>query len=130
MLWGWLRRRRFERLLSRSEDFVGREAGRGLTPKQRARELNAWPAPSRPVIRHAPTATAPGGEACHLDRPGLRAVWMPKSPGFAPRRCFATSADRGGALGNPRKPGALTDEEFAQIKETFRRRGPPGRRDG
>lgn len=39
MLWGWLRRRRFESLLSRTEEFVGPGAGEGMTPKQRAREL-------------------------------------------------------------------------------------------
>ena len=39
MLWGWLRRRRFERLLARSEEFVGRDPAAGVGPEQRAREL-------------------------------------------------------------------------------------------
>jgi putative nucleotidyltransferase with HDIG domain len=116
MLWGWLRRRRFERLLSRSEDFVGPEAGRGLTPKQRARELERLASAleardprthghSRRVARHATSIAR-----------GLR---LPDAE-VARIRTAALLHDVG-KIEVPweilEKPGALTDEEFAQIKK-------------
>ena len=116
MLWGWLRRRRFERLLARSEQFVGPDAGRGLTPKQRARELERLAGAleardprthghSRRVARHA-TSIA-------------RRLKLPEDE-VARIRTAALLHDVG-KIEVPweilEKPGALTDQEFAQIKK-------------
>lgn len=116
MLWGWLRRRRFERLLSRAEDFVGPEAGRDLTPRQRAKELERLAGAleardprthghSRRVARHS-TSIA-------------RGLKLPEEE-VARIRTAALLHDVG-KIEVPweilEKPGALTDEEFAEIKK-------------
>lgn len=116
MLWGWLRRRRFEKLLSRTEQFVGPEAGRGLTPDQRAKELERLVGAleardprthghSKRVARHATTIA--------------RSMKLGKAE-VARIRTAALLHDVG-KIEVPweilEKPGALTDEEFAEIKK-------------
>ncbi|MBN8869113.1 MAG: HD-GYP domain-containing protein [Solirubrobacterales bacterium] len=116
MLWGWLRRRRFEKLLSRTEEFVGPEAGRGLTPDQRAKELERLVGAleardprthghSKRVARHATTIA--------------RSMKLGKVE-VARIRTAALLHDVG-KIEVPweilEKPGALTDEEFAEIKK-------------
>lgn len=115
MLWGWFRRRRFERLLARSEDFVGVDAGRGLSPARRARELERLAGAleardprthghSRRVARHA-TQIA---KALKLEDPEVSRI-----------RTAALLHDVG-KIEVPReileKPGALDDAEFARIQ--------------
>lgn len=115
MIWGWLRRRRFERLLAQSEQFVGPKAGRDLSPKQRARELERLAGAleardprthghSRRVARHA-TSIA-------------RRLKLPEDE-VARIRTAALLHDVG-KIEVPweiiEKPGALTDQEFDQIK--------------
>lgn len=116
MLWGWLRRRRFEKLLARSEEFVGPGAGEGLTPKQRARELERLAGAleardprthghSRRVARHALSIA--------------RGMKLPEDE-VARIRTAALLHDIG-KIEVPweilEKPGALTDQEFAEIKK-------------
>lgn len=116
MLWGWLRRRRFERLLSRSEEFVGSEAGRGLTPKQRAKELERLAGAleardprthghSRRVARHA-TSIARGMNLPDEEVARIRTAALLHDIGKIEVSWQILE-----------KPGALTDEEFAEIKK-------------
>jgi putative nucleotidyltransferase with HDIG domain len=116
MLWGWLRRRRFERLLARSEEFVGPEAGRGLTPKQRAKELERLVGAleardprthghSRRVARHS-TSIARSLKLSDEEIARIRTAALLHDVGKieVPWEILE-------------KPGALTDEEFAEIKK-------------
>lgn len=115
MLWGWLRRRRFERLLARSEEFVGGEAT-GLSPSRRAKELERLAGAleardprthghSKRVARHATSI------ARKLGLPGQEVARI---------RAAALLHDIG-KIEVPReileKPAALTDDEFAEIKK-------------
>mgnify|MGYP001413825947 CR=1 FL=1 len=116
MLWGWLRRRRFERLMARSEDFVGPEAGHGLTPKQRARELERLVSAleardprthghSKRVARHA-TSIARRMKLGEAEVARIRTAALLHDVGKieVPWEILE-------------KPGALTDQEFAEIKK-------------
>ena len=116
MLWGWLRRRRFERLLSRSEQFVGPDAGRGLSPKQRARELERLAGAleardprthghSRRVARHA-TSIARGMKLPDEEVARIRTAALLHDVGKieVPWEILE-------------KPGVLTDQEFDEIKK-------------
>lgn len=116
MLWGWLRRRRFERLLSRSEDFVGPGAGEGLTPKQRARELERLAGAleardprthghSKRVARHA-TSIARALQLGDEEVARIRTAALLHDVGKIEVSWEVLE-----------KPGGLTDEEFAEIKE-------------
>ena len=116
MLWGWLRRLRFERLLARSEEFVGPGAGAGLTPKQRARELERLAGAleardprthghSRRVARHA-TTIARGMKLESHEVARIRTAAMLHDVGKIEVSWAILE-----------KPGALTDEEFAEIKK-------------
>ncbi|HRV60471.1 MAG TPA: HD-GYP domain-containing protein, partial [Solirubrobacterales bacterium] len=116
MLWGWLRRRRFEKLLARSEDFVGPEAGRGLSPERRARELERLAGAleardprthghSRRVARHATTiARSLKLETAEVARVRTAALLHDVGKIEVPWEILE-------------KPGALTDEEFAEIRK-------------
>ncbi|HTU13867.1 MAG TPA: HD-GYP domain-containing protein [Solirubrobacterales bacterium] len=115
MIWGWVRDMRFERLLSRSENFVGANANSDLTAEQRARELErlsrALEAPdprtyghSRRVARHA---------ARMAERMRLPAEEVARI------RTAALLHDVG-KIETPRtiidKPAKLTDDEYEVIK--------------
>lgn len=115
MLWGWFRSWRFERLLSRSETFVGPNARSGLSTKQRARKLKQLSAAleardsythghSRRVARHAATMA--------------RRLKLP--PEEVARIRTAALLHDVGKIETPReiidKPGKLTDAEYEVIK--------------
>ena len=116
MLWGWLRRRRFEKLLSRSEEFVGPGAGGSTAPAQRARELERLAGAleardprthghSRRVARHA-TSIARGLKLPAEDVARIRTAALLHDIGkiHTPWEILE-------------KPGALTDAEFAEIRK-------------
>lgn len=116
MLWGWLRRRRFERLLARSEEFVGPDRGRGLSPQQRARELKR--------LAGALEARDPRTHG-HSKRVARHATSIARKLNLgddevARIRTAALLHDIG-KIEVPReileKPAALTDDEFAEIKK-------------
>ncbi len=116
MLWGWLRRRRFERLMARSEEFVGPDAGAGLTPKQRAKELER--------LAGALEARDPRTHG-HSKRVARHATSIARSMKLSAdevaRIRTAALLHDVGKIEVPweilEKPGALTDEEFAEIKK-------------
>ena len=116
MLWGWLRRRHFERLLARSEDFVGDQAGEGLSPKQRAKELERLAGAleardprthghSKRVARHA-TSIARGLKLEDREVARIRTAALLHDVGKIEVPWSILE-----------KPGALTDDEFAEIKK-------------
>ncbi|MBN8867680.1 MAG: HD-GYP domain-containing protein [Solirubrobacterales bacterium] len=114
MIWGWLRNRRFERLLGRAEDFIGPDAGQA-DPRRRARELERLSAAleardprthghSRRVARHASQIA--------------RRLKLP-AESVARIRTAALLHDVGKIRIPIRiieKPGALTEAEFALVK--------------
>ena len=116
MIWGWLRRRRFEKLLGQSERFVGPGAGEGLTTEQRAKELERLASAleardprthghSRRVARHATSIAR---------RLNLTDVEVARI------RTAALLHDVGKIEIPPEileKPGALTDAEFEEVKK-------------
>ncbi|MBK8293618.1 MAG: HD-GYP domain-containing protein [Solirubrobacterales bacterium] len=115
MIWGWFRRWRFERLLDRSETFVGPNADSGLTTKQRAKKLEQLSAAleARDAYTHG-----------HSRRVARHAASMAKrlklpSEEVARIRTAALLHDVG-KIETPReiidKPGKLTDAEYEVIK--------------
>jgi len=116
MLWGWLRHRRFERLLARSEDFVGQSAGEGMSSQARAGELERLAGAleardprshghSRRVARHA-TAIARSLNMADEEIARIRTAAMLHDIGKieVPWEILE-------------KPDLLTDDEFAEIKK-------------
>lgn len=115
MIWGWFRRRRFEKLLARSDEFVGPNAESGLSREQRAKRLEQLSAAldardpythghSRRVARHAESMA--------------KRLKLPKEE-VARIRTAALLHDVG-KIETPKeiidKPGALSDEEYEVIK--------------
>lgn len=115
MIWGWIRNRRFEKLLDRSETFVGPNAETGLTIKQRAKKLEQLSAALE--SRDAYTAGHSRRVARHAANMAKRLKLPPEE--IARIRTAALLHDVG-KIETPReiidKPGKLTDEEFEVIK--------------
>ncbi len=116
MLWGWLRRRRFERLVDRSDEFVGSQGNLAKSSKQRARELErlAGALEARDPHTH--------GHSKRVARHAIsiaKALQLPADE-VARIRTAALLHDIG-KIEVPReileKPAALTDEEFEEVKK-------------
>lgn len=115
MIWGWLRHRRFERLLTRTETFVGPDVMSGLSPADRAKQLER--------LSEALEARDPGTLG-HSRRVARHAANLAKRLKLPPEeiariRTAALLHDVG-KIETPReiidKPARLTEEELEVIK--------------
>jgi putative nucleotidyltransferase with HDIG domain len=115
MLWGWIRRRRFERRLVRVPALVGPNADKGLSTESRMRLLERLSRAleaddphthghSRRVARHA----------------AALARWMSLQPELVAKVRTAALLHDVGKIETPRqileKPGKLTEEEYEVVK--------------
>ncbi|MBK5218839.1 MAG: HD domain-containing protein [Thermoleophilia bacterium] len=116
LLWGWLRRRRFDRLLARSSALVGPDAKEGVSPERRAQLLRQLSAAleardphthghSRRVARHA----------------AALAKWMSLPDEEVARIRAAAVLHDVGKIGTAaallEKPGPLTYWEYELVKQ-------------
>lgn len=116
MLWGWIRQRRFERLLSEYEDLIGPDSGQGSPPDLKAKELER--------LAGAMEARDPRTHG-HSRRVSRHATSIARSLKLAPdeiaRIRTAALLHDIGKIETPwsilEKPGGLTEEEFQVIKE-------------
>lgn len=115
MIWGWLRHRRFDRLLSRSRSFVGPNSNSDLDPAERAELLERL----SEALDACDSRTY--GHSRRVARHASQMAHRMKLPGeeIARIRTAALLHDVG-KIETPReiidKPGKLTDEEFDVIK--------------
>ncbi|MEX2447970.1 MAG: HD-GYP domain-containing protein, partial [Solirubrobacterales bacterium] len=121
MIWGWLRRRRFERLLAHAERLLGARADRGespqrLDPGQRARLLERL---SRRLEASDPYTHGHSRRVARHSAAIARRMGLPREE-IARIRSAAAIHDVG-KIEVPaeilRKPAALSDEEYEVVKE-------------